>query len=107
MKMRSALFLPIFDDLSDPRVLVRMAVAAEDAGWDGVFLWDHIRLREPIRAAADPWIALSAMASDVANPNWADGDAVGSPAAGQGGARDSIAGRPQWGTTDPWGWHRQ
>lgn len=61
--MRSALFLPIFDDLADPRVLVRMAVAAEGAGWDGVFLWDHIRLREPIRAATDPWIAMAAMAA--------------------------------------------
>ena len=61
--MRSALFLPIFEDLADPRVLVRMAVAAEEAGWDGVFLWDHIRLREPIRAATDPWIALAAIAA--------------------------------------------
>ena len=63
--MRSALFLPIFDDLADPRVLVRMAVAAEETGWDGVFLWDHIRLQEPIRAAADPWVALSAMAAST------------------------------------------
>jgi alkanesulfonate monooxygenase SsuD/methylene tetrahydromethanopterin reductase-like flavin-dependent oxidoreductase (luciferase family) len=60
--LRSALFLPIFDDLADPRVLVQLAVEAEDAGWDGVFLWDHIRWREPVRAAADPWIALTAMA---------------------------------------------
>jgi alkanesulfonate monooxygenase SsuD/methylene tetrahydromethanopterin reductase-like flavin-dependent oxidoreductase (luciferase family) len=61
--MRSALFLPIFDDLADPRVLVQLAVEAEDAGWDGVFLWDHVRWREPVRAAADPWIALTAMAA--------------------------------------------
>jgi alkanesulfonate monooxygenase SsuD/methylene tetrahydromethanopterin reductase-like flavin-dependent oxidoreductase (luciferase family) len=60
--MRSALFLPIFDDLADPRVLVQLAVEAEEAGWGGVFLWDHIRWREPVRAAADPWIALTAMA---------------------------------------------
>ena len=60
--MRSALFLPIFDDLADPRVLVQLAVEAEDAGWDGMFLWDHIRWREPVRGAADPWIALTAMA---------------------------------------------
>lgn len=61
--MRSAMFLPIFDDLADPRVLVQLAVEAEDAGWDGVFLWDHIRWDQPVRAAADAWIALTAMAS--------------------------------------------
>jgi alkanesulfonate monooxygenase SsuD/methylene tetrahydromethanopterin reductase-like flavin-dependent oxidoreductase (luciferase family) len=61
--MRSALFLPIFDDLANPRVLVQLAVGAEDAGWDGMFLWDHVRWREPVRAAADPWIALTAMAA--------------------------------------------
>ena len=49
--MRSALFLPIFDDLADPRVLAQLAEAAEEAGWNGVFLWDHIRLLEPVRAA--------------------------------------------------------
>jgi alkanesulfonate monooxygenase SsuD/methylene tetrahydromethanopterin reductase-like flavin-dependent oxidoreductase (luciferase family) len=32
-------------------------------GWDGFFLWDHIRYRAPTRAVADPWIALSAIAS--------------------------------------------
>ncbi|TDD95407.1 LLM class flavin-dependent oxidoreductase [Jiangella asiatica] len=61
--MRAALFMPIFDDLADPRVLVQLAVEAEDAGWDGVFLWDHVRLSGPVRAAADPWIALAAIAA--------------------------------------------
>ena len=32
-------------------------------GWDGVFLWDHIRYRPPVRAVADPWVALSAIAA--------------------------------------------
>jgi len=60
--MRSALFIPPFDDLADLRVLVDLAVAAEDAGWDGFFLWDHIRWREPVVDVADPWIALTAVA---------------------------------------------
>lgn len=63
MALRSALFLPIFDELASPLVLAQLAAEAEDAGWDGVFLWDHVRWREPIRAATDPWIALSAIAA--------------------------------------------
>ena len=60
--MRSALFLPIFDELSDARVVADLAVEAEAAGWHGVFVWDHIAYRAPVRAVADPWVVLSAMA---------------------------------------------
>ena len=47
---------------SDPRVGVRVAEAAEAAGWDGVFIWDHLAFvwGPP---AADPWITLAAVAS--------------------------------------------
>jgi alkanesulfonate monooxygenase SsuD/methylene tetrahydromethanopterin reductase-like flavin-dependent oxidoreductase (luciferase family) len=62
LRMRSALFLAPFDELADPHVVVRLAAAAEEAGWDGVFLWDHIRWRAPVQAVTDPWILLSAMA---------------------------------------------
>jgi alkanesulfonate monooxygenase SsuD/methylene tetrahydromethanopterin reductase-like flavin-dependent oxidoreductase (luciferase family) len=61
--VRSALFLPIFDELSDPRVVADLAVEAEEAGWDGVFVWDHIAYREPVQAVADPWVTLTAMAA--------------------------------------------
>lgn len=61
--MKSALFLPIFDALSDPRVVARVAAEAEEAGWHGVFVWDHISYREPVRAIADPWVTLAAIAS--------------------------------------------
>src|ERR671934_1983122 len=61
--MRSGLFLPIFDALSDPGVVTRLAVEAEEAGWDGVFLWDHVRWREPVVEVADPWITLAATAT--------------------------------------------
>ena len=60
--MKAALFIPPFDELSDPNVLVRIAVAAEESGWDGVFLWDHLRYRDPVKAVADPWIAIAAIA---------------------------------------------
>ncbi len=57
------LFLAPFDELADPLVLVELALAAEAGGWDGVFLWDHIVYRPPVRAVADPWVALSAIAA--------------------------------------------
>jgi alkanesulfonate monooxygenase SsuD/methylene tetrahydromethanopterin reductase-like flavin-dependent oxidoreductase (luciferase family) len=60
---RRALFLAPFDELADPLVLVDLAVRAEAGGWDGVFLWDHIIYRPPVRAVADPWVALSAIAA--------------------------------------------
>jgi alkanesulfonate monooxygenase SsuD/methylene tetrahydromethanopterin reductase-like flavin-dependent oxidoreductase (luciferase family) len=60
--LRRGLYLAPFDELADPRTLVALAVAAEEHGWDGVFLWDHIRYRPPVRAVADPWVALGAVA---------------------------------------------
>ena len=60
---RRGLYLAPFDELADPRVLIGLAVHAEQHGWDGVFLWDHIRYRPPVRAVADPWVALSAIAA--------------------------------------------
>ena len=60
--MRYGLTLPIFDELADPGVLAALAVEAEQAGWDGVFLWDHVHYRLPTTRATDPWIALAAMA---------------------------------------------
>ncbi len=63
MGVRRGLFLPPFDELSDPRLLADLAGVAEKRSWDGFFLWDHIVYREPVRAVADPWVALSAIAS--------------------------------------------
>lgn len=60
--MKHGLFLPIFDELAEPRLVARLAADAEAAGWDGVFVWDHISYREPADAIADPWVTLAAMA---------------------------------------------
>jgi probable F420-dependent oxidoreductase len=61
--MRSALFLPIFDELADPLVVSRLSAQAEEAGWHGVFLWDHVRFSEPVSEVADPWITMAAIAT--------------------------------------------
>jgi alkanesulfonate monooxygenase SsuD/methylene tetrahydromethanopterin reductase-like flavin-dependent oxidoreductase (luciferase family) len=60
--VRHGLFLPIFDELAEPRVVASIAADAEEAGWDGVFVWDHIDYRAPVEGIADPWVTLAAMA---------------------------------------------
>jgi alkanesulfonate monooxygenase SsuD/methylene tetrahydromethanopterin reductase-like flavin-dependent oxidoreductase (luciferase family) len=62
-RLRSALWLPLFDDLADPKVVARQAADAEAAGWDGCFVWDQLCWRAPVRQVADPWIALTAIAT--------------------------------------------
>ena len=61
--MRSGLFLPLFDALADPAVVTRLSAEAEEAGWDGVFVWDNLRFVEPVVDVADPWITLAAIAN--------------------------------------------
>ena len=60
--MRHAVFLPPFDGLADPRLVASLAADAEEAGWDGFFVWDHVLYRSPVEAVADPWVVLAAAA---------------------------------------------
>src|SRR5438445_3135513 len=58
--MHFGLDIPTTSEYADPRVLVDLAVEAEEAGWDGLFLWDILlSADEPV---VDPWIALAAIA---------------------------------------------
>ena len=43
-------------------MLAELAIAAEERGWDGFFVWDHIVHRSAAREIADPWVALAAVA---------------------------------------------
>jgi alkanesulfonate monooxygenase SsuD/methylene tetrahydromethanopterin reductase-like flavin-dependent oxidoreductase (luciferase family) len=63
--LRSALWLPLFDELADPRSVARLAAEAEAVGWHGVFVWDHLAWREPVRQVTDPWITLAAIATST------------------------------------------
>jgi alkanesulfonate monooxygenase SsuD/methylene tetrahydromethanopterin reductase-like flavin-dependent oxidoreductase (luciferase family) len=61
--MRLGLYIPLFDELADPALVARLCAEAEEAGWDGVFVWDQVRWREPVVGVADPQITLAAIAS--------------------------------------------
>jgi alkanesulfonate monooxygenase SsuD/methylene tetrahydromethanopterin reductase-like flavin-dependent oxidoreductase (luciferase family) len=62
MSAKRGIFVAPFDELVDPETVAELAGHAEERGWDGFFLWDHIRYRPPVQAVADPWIALAAIA---------------------------------------------
>ena len=54
--------IPNYGYFGDPRRIADFARRAEDAGWDGLSLWDHIYI-EPGNVVADPWVALAAAAT--------------------------------------------
>lgn len=57
--MRYAVSLPPF---TDPARVLAWGREAEAAGWDGVFLWDHVQWRPGV-APLDPWVMLGALAA--------------------------------------------
>ncbi|MFD8100182.1 LLM class flavin-dependent oxidoreductase [Nocardia fluminea] len=64
MVLRHGVYLPPFGELADPRVLAENAVEAENADYDGVFVWDHVaRPRDAGLAGGDAWIGLAAIAA--------------------------------------------
>jgi alkanesulfonate monooxygenase SsuD/methylene tetrahydromethanopterin reductase-like flavin-dependent oxidoreductase (luciferase family) len=61
--MRFGINVPNFGPTGDARLLADLAHEAEQRGWDGFFLWDHIGADwGPDTPFADPWLALTAMA---------------------------------------------
>jgi alkanesulfonate monooxygenase SsuD/methylene tetrahydromethanopterin reductase-like flavin-dependent oxidoreductase (luciferase family) len=61
--VRSGLFVPLFGELANPVAVARLAAEAEEAGWDGFFVWDQVRWRPPVLDVADPWMTLAAIAT--------------------------------------------
>jgi alkanesulfonate monooxygenase SsuD/methylene tetrahydromethanopterin reductase-like flavin-dependent oxidoreductase (luciferase family) len=59
--VRFGLFFPPFGELADPGRVAALAAVAEQAGWSGLFPWDHM-LATPGMAVGDPWIAMAAAA---------------------------------------------
>ncbi|MEX2143535.1 MAG: TIGR03619 family F420-dependent LLM class oxidoreductase [Anaerolineales bacterium] len=62
--MQFGISLPNYGDAITPLLLCEAAKAAEEAGWDGIFLWDHILVsKNQGHNMVDPWVALGAMAA--------------------------------------------
>ena len=58
--MRYAVSIPPF---TDAHMIVQLAVDAEEAGWDAVLLWDHLRWDVALDLDVhDPWALLTAIA---------------------------------------------
>jgi alkanesulfonate monooxygenase SsuD/methylene tetrahydromethanopterin reductase-like flavin-dependent oxidoreductase (luciferase family) len=61
--LQRGLFIPQFGELADPGLLADLGRRAEQAGWDGLFVWDHIQYRAPAALVLDPWVTLAAIGS--------------------------------------------
>src|SRR4051812_43767276 len=63
--MRFSINIPNFGDFADAHTVVQVAKAAEDAGWDGLFFWDHVvhsKERRRGQPFGDPWMLMTAAA---------------------------------------------
>lgn len=63
--MRFSMNIPNFGDFADARAVATVAAAAEEAGWDGLFVWDHVVHSKSQRRGqpfGDPWMLLTAAA---------------------------------------------
>jgi alkanesulfonate monooxygenase SsuD/methylene tetrahydromethanopterin reductase-like flavin-dependent oxidoreductase (luciferase family) len=59
--MKYGLDVATVNEYHDPRTLTTLASDAEEAGWDGFFIWDTLQYTKPA-PVVDPWVALSAIA---------------------------------------------
>jgi alkanesulfonate monooxygenase SsuD/methylene tetrahydromethanopterin reductase-like flavin-dependent oxidoreductase (luciferase family) len=61
--MRFSINIPNFGDFADAEAVATVARAAEAAGWDALFVWDHVvHDKRHRRSFGDPWILLTAAA---------------------------------------------
>jgi alkanesulfonate monooxygenase SsuD/methylene tetrahydromethanopterin reductase-like flavin-dependent oxidoreductase (luciferase family) len=64
--VRCAVGLPNIGDYGDPRLLVELAARTEAAGWDGIFIWDHLAYPDREWPVADPYVTVAAIAATTA-----------------------------------------
>ena len=60
--MQLGVNVPNFGWWAEPANFVELADATEAAGWDGLFVWDHLVFADGV-ALADPWVLLTAAAA--------------------------------------------
>jgi alkanesulfonate monooxygenase SsuD/methylene tetrahydromethanopterin reductase-like flavin-dependent oxidoreductase (luciferase family) len=59
--VRFCIDVPNFGRWANPRAFAEFARGVEDAGWDGISVWDHIAVEDGWDVA-DPWVMLAAAA---------------------------------------------
>jgi alkanesulfonate monooxygenase SsuD/methylene tetrahydromethanopterin reductase-like flavin-dependent oxidoreductase (luciferase family) len=64
-RARCAVGVPNVGAFGDPLLLVELAVAAEEHGWDGFFLWDHQLWHDQRWQVADPVVVIAAVAAST------------------------------------------
>jgi len=61
--VRFSVNIPNFGDFADAATVAKVASAAEAAGWDALFVWDHVvHDKRRRRSFGDPWMLLTAAA---------------------------------------------
>src|SRR5690242_13116101 len=60
---RCAVGVPNVGPFGDPLLLVELAVASEEQGWDGFFVWDHLLYHDQSWDVADPVAVIAAVAA--------------------------------------------
>ena len=58
--MRYGIEVVPFGEYANPRRVMELAQAAEAAGWEAIWLWDHVLFPY---GAGDPWVTLAAVAA--------------------------------------------
>jgi alkanesulfonate monooxygenase SsuD/methylene tetrahydromethanopterin reductase-like flavin-dependent oxidoreductase (luciferase family) len=61
-RVKSGIYMAPFGELADPRRIASLAAAAEQSGWDGFFVWDHM-YGPPGTPVLDAWTTLAAIAT--------------------------------------------
>jgi alkanesulfonate monooxygenase SsuD/methylene tetrahydromethanopterin reductase-like flavin-dependent oxidoreductase (luciferase family) len=64
--MHYAIEIVPFGEFSEPQAVLRLAQAADKAGWEGLFVWDHLAYAFGW-PGADPWVLLSAVAATTSH----------------------------------------
>ncbi|MFI7134852.1 LLM class flavin-dependent oxidoreductase [Nonomuraea sp. NPDC050153] len=65
-EVKYGISVPPHGEYADPRRLADLAKQAEDAGWDGFFIWDHLLFMRGYHGPiVDPWISLAAVAAST------------------------------------------
>ncbi len=64
-RVRFSINIPNFGDFADARTVATVATTAEQAGWDALFIWDHVvhdKVKRHGQPFGDPWMLLTAAA---------------------------------------------